>query len=149
MSTPPEAEAGVLGVVESLIAAWNAHDPQAFAAAFAADADFTNVFGMHAKGRDAIEQFHAPILKTIFKDSRLTAASTQLRCLRADVATVDVRWEMTGARDPQGNEWPNRRGLLSLVVTREAGDWSIAVMHNMDLDDEEAAEAQRTLQARQ
>lgn len=147
MSANETAKApAVENVVDALVAAWNVHDPGRFAAAFHQDADFTNVFGMRAKGRDAIERFHAPIFETMFRDSQLATTDIQVRLLRPDVAAVDVRWEMTGARDPQGKEWPLRRGLINLVVTCENGDWAIAVMHNMDLPPEELAEAQEELQ---
>ncbi len=140
------AEQTVGRLVRSLVDAWNVHDARAFAEAFAVDADFTNVFGMHASGRDAIERFHAPIFQTMFKDSRLEATETRIRLIRPDIAAVDVRWSMTGARDPMGKEWPERRGLINLLVTRDGGGWSIAVMHNMDLPSAEMAEALQKVQ---
>jgi len=146
MTSRSHTETAVARVVDALVAAWNDHDEQAFARPFAADADFTNVFGMRARGRASIAAFHAPIFRTIFKDSRLVATDTHIRFLRPDVAAVDIGWEMTGARDPQGNEWPRRRGLMNLVVANDNGAWSIAVMHNMDLDSEDMAEAQAALQ---
>jgi uncharacterized protein (TIGR02246 family) len=138
-------EAALKGVVNDLVAGWNRHDPVAFARPFALDADFTNVFGMCAKGRDTIVRFHAPIFETIFKDSLLAATETTIRMLRPDIAAVDLRWEMTGARDPLGNDWPMRRGLMNLVVTREGASWLIAIMHNMDLPDESLVNAQKKL----
>ncbi|MGE5147485.1 MAG: SgcJ/EcaC family oxidoreductase [Candidatus Eiseniibacteriota bacterium] len=138
-------EQGVASMVDALVKAWNVHDPRAFAACFAADADFTNVFGMAAKGRDAVEQFHAPIFETMFRDSRLSATDTRTRFLNDEIAAVDVRWEMTGARDPMGKEWPKRHGLMSLIAMQDGRRWSIAVMHNMDIADDMAA-AQEKLQ---
>ncbi|MEO5324916.1 SgcJ/EcaC family oxidoreductase [Mesorhizobium sp. CC13] len=123
--------------------AWNVHDAGAFAALFAKDADFTNVFGMEATGRAEIERFHAPVFETMFKESVLSVDGARSRMLREDVATVDLRWSMTGARDPMGREWARRRGLISLVMSRENGDWLIASMHNMDLPDSGMAEAQQ------
>jgi uncharacterized protein (TIGR02246 family) len=140
------AEQAIGLLVRSLVDAWNVHDARAFAQAFAPDADFTNVFGMHASGRDAIEQFHAPIFQTMFKDSRLEAMETRIRLIRPDIAAVDVRWSMTGARDPMGKAWPERRGLINMLVTRGDSGWSIAVMHNMDLPSPEMAEAQQKVQ---
>ena len=122
-------------------------DANAFAAPFASDADFTNVFGMRARGRSEIEAFHAPIFRTMFRNSRLSADDTAVRFLRPDVASIEVRWRMTGARDPQDKEWPERHGIISLVATRDDGRWSIAVMHNMDLPDEALARAQAAVQA--
>jgi uncharacterized protein (TIGR02246 family) len=147
VSSNEQAEAAVESLIDSLVAAWNVHDPGRFAAVFHEDADFTNVFGMHTQGRAAIERFHTPIFETMFRDSRLSAAGTRVRLIRPDVAAVDVRWQMTGARDPHGNPWPQRQGLISLVCTRENGEWAIAVMHNMDLPAEELAQAQADLQS--
>jgi uncharacterized protein (TIGR02246 family) len=142
------SESEVNRLVQSLFDAWNEHDAHAFARPFAADADFTNVFGMRAKGRQAIERFHAPIFATMFAESTLTQSERSIRFLRPDVAAIDVGWEMAGARDPQGAEWPRRQGLMNLLATRDGGEWSIAVMHNMDLPPAKLANAQAELQAR-
>lgn len=137
---------GVESIAHRLIEAWNRHDARAFAAAFAADAEFTNVFGMQATGRGKIEEFHAPIFETMFKDSHLSVERVRSRLVRPDVATLDLRWSMTGARDPLGNEWPRRRGLISVVATRDDDEWSIATMHNMELGEDAKAKFQEKLQ---
>jgi hypothetical protein len=49
------------------------------------------------------------------------------------VAAVDVRWEMTGVMDAQGNSRPDRLGLLNFVMAKNDGQWQILVMHNLDL----------------
>lgn len=146
VSMAKDPNEGVESVAHRLIEAWNRHDPHAFAAVFAADAEFTNVFGMQATGRGEIEQFHAPIFETMFKDSHLSADSVRSRLVRPDVATLDLRWSMTGARDPMGNEWPRRRGLISVVATRDHEEWLIATMHNMELGSDEMAKSQEKLQ---
>ncbi|MEI7521652.1 MAG: SgcJ/EcaC family oxidoreductase [Thermoleophilia bacterium] len=134
-------------IVNELVSAWNVHDATAFAAPFHDDADFTNVFGMKATGREAIDAFHAPVFVTMFRDSTLEAVQVDARELRPDVIAVDLRWAMHGAIDPLGNPWPTRRGLMNLVCTNQSGTWGIAVMHNLDLPDEGMAEAQAALQA--
>ena len=140
-------EQAVMAMVDDLVAAWNVHDAHAFAACFATDADFTNVFGMAAKGRDAVEQFHGPIFETMFRNSQLVATDTRTRFLHDQIAAVDVRWEMTGARDPLGNEWPKRKGLMSLIAMQHDNRWSIAVMHNMDIADDMAAAQEKVQKA--
>lgn len=132
-------------LVRALEAAWNRHDAHAFAEAFAEDADFTNVFGMVQKGRAGIEAGHAPVFKTMFKDSHLTVTETRVRLIRPDVAAVDVKWTMTGARDPHGNPWPERTGLLNWIATRHGERWLIDVSHNMDLPSPDLAKAQAAL----
>src|SRR5262245_47509918 len=139
------ADKAIEDLVRALEAAWNCHDAHAFAQAFAEDADFTNVFGMVQKGRAGIEAGHAPIFKTIFKDSRLAVTETRVRLIRRDVAAVDVKWTMTGARDPHGNPWPERAGLLNWIVTRHGERWLIDFSHNMDLPSPDLAKAQAAL----
>ena len=81
----------------------------------------------------------------MFKDSHLSVTETRVRLIRPDVAAVDVKWTMTGARDPLGNPWPQREGLLNWIATRHAGGWLIDVSHNMDLPSPNLAKAQAEL----
>lgn len=113
--------------------AWNKHDPKAFAGVFAEEADFTNVRGVSAHGRGEVEKFHAPLFATRFKDTHQTIARSTVRFIKPDVAGVDAWWEMTGAKSPEGQEMPPRKGLLNFVMTKNNDTWLIAVMHNMDL----------------
>jgi len=120
-------------LIERFMDAWNRHDVHAFATVFSEDADFTNWRGMGATGRSKIEEFHAALFATIFRNSHLGFTDSKIRFIRADVAAVDVRWEMTGALDAQANPMPDRRGLLNFVMSKNAGQWQIIVMHNLDL----------------
>jgi uncharacterized protein (TIGR02246 family) len=126
-------EHAIRAVVDRFMDAWNRHDAKAFAAVFAEDADFTNVRGMGASGRQKIEDFHAPLFATIFSKSHLEYTDIKTRLIRLDVAAVDVHWKMTGAMDPQGNPRPDREGLLSFVMAKNAERWEIAVMHNLEI----------------
>lgn len=139
------AERAIGELAAKLAEAWNRYDARALAAVFAEDADFTNVFGMVAHGRAAIEALHAPLFKTIFSNSRLSVTDTRLRFIRPDVASVDVRWKMTGARDPHGNPWPEREGLLNWIATDHGGNWLVDVSHNMDLPSTDLRKAQAAL----
>ena len=126
-------ENAIHAVIKRFVDAWNHHDAKAFAAVFSEDADFTNVRGIGASGRGAIEAFHAPVFATIFSKSHLEYTDIKTRYLRSDIAAVDVRWKMTGAMDPQGNPWPEREGLLNFVMAKNDGRWEIAVMHNLEI----------------
>jgi len=133
-------------IATMFVETWNRHDAKAFSSIFAPDADFTNVFGMKASGRAEIERFHAPLFATMFRDSRLNIEDVSSRQIRADVGTVDLRWSMSGARDPKGNAWPDRSGLISLVIAAREGKWLVESMHNMELDYAASAKAQQELQ---
>jgi uncharacterized protein (TIGR02246 family) len=120
-------------VLTDFVKAWNSHDAKAFSMVFAEDADFTNVRGMSAHGRAEVERFHAPRFATTFKDSHQEIAETMVRFIKPDVAAVDARWELRGAKNPEGQDIPPRNGLLNVVMTKEGDGWCISVMHNMDL----------------
>jgi len=126
--------AAIEKTVANFADAWNKHDAHAFALTFAEDADFTNVLGAQAQGRDKIESFHAPTFAGMFKDSHLTDTVRSIRFLTADLAAVDVDWSMTGAKAPDGTPRPLRKGLLSWIMARQKdGLWLILVMHNTEL----------------
>lgn len=120
-------------VLADFVEAWNKHDAKAFSMVFAEDADFTNVRGTSASGRAEIEKFHASLFATRFKDTNQKMTKTKIRFIRPDVAAVDAWWEMTGAKGPEGQDVPLRKGLLNFVMTKAGDKWRITVMHNMDL----------------
>ncbi|MHB8411763.1 MAG: SgcJ/EcaC family oxidoreductase [Candidatus Acidiferrales bacterium] len=131
--------AAIEQTVERFLDAWNKHDAHSFAMTFTEDADFTNVAGMHARGRANVETFHAQIFATVFKSSHQTAQIRSIRFLAPDLAAVDVDWQMTGATFQDGRAQSNRKGLLNWVMAKQAdGSWLIEVMHNTELTERPA-----------
>jgi uncharacterized protein (TIGR02246 family) len=136
--------AAIAQTVANSVNAWNLHDAHAFAMTFTEDADFTNVAGIHANGRASVEAFHAPRFAGVFKDTHETAAIRSIRFLRTDLASVDIDWQMTGAKTPDGASRPPRKGLLDWVMARQSdGSWLIQVMHNTELTNSPAAQPAR------
>lgn len=112
-------------IVKQLEDAWNAHDGKAFAAPFAADADYVIVNGMYIKGREEIERGHTQIFTTFYRESRNAATVRSVRMIRPDVAVVHVEWNL----EPRpGAE--KARAMNTLVLTKDGGKWSIAVFQN-------------------
>lgn len=129
-------EMAVKSLVASFYAAFDAHDTKAFAATFAEDADFTNWVGQSAHGRAGIETFHIPILTIVYKSATQKITDTQIRFIRPDVATVDVRSDVTGSKTFDGKDAPLMKFLVNWTVTKEQdGHWLIKVMHNTRLPD--------------
>lgn len=126
-------EAAILKALDHFTEAWNTHDAKAYADLFAANADFTNVFGQTFHGSKAIEEQHERIFATMFKDSRITSMHPRIRLIDQIFAAVDVVWTMSGAVDAKGNSWAERKGLMNLIMKFDNDAWSILVMHNMDL----------------
>ena len=119
--------AAVDAVVRILETAWNGSDGPAFAAPFAADADFVNIRGEHFRGRMAIAEGHTAIFRTIYSGSTVRFTLERARPLRPDVAVAHVRSVLDAPRGPLAG----RHGAcFSLVLTKERGAWEIAAFHN-------------------
>ncbi len=143
----PDDTADVQRALAGLSVAWNNHDMVAFGKLFTMDADFVSVGGLWWRGRKEIQMQHAwshgaiPIDTQgfdaaarahygIFKGSRLQFDSIDLRFLRKDVAVAHVSSKLLGdARTPNP-----RVGLLTLVVTRQDGEWLIAAAQNAEIN---------------
>ncbi len=137
------AEEGAQAIIDRLERAWNAHDAAAFASVFRADATFTNVFGIEILGREAIARGHAPIMATMFRDSTLTMDAPKVTPLASGLAWVGAYWRMTGAYDPHGAPWPERRGVMHFVAAADDNGWQIAAFTNMDMPPNETVAAMR------
>lgn len=127
--------AAIRQILHTYETAWNRHDAHVFSLIFAPDAQFVNVRGIaYPGGRAGIERAHRPLFEAMFKDSHVTTDRVQIRFLRPDVATADVYWRMTGARDRSGRLRGLIRGLRNMVLTKAHRRWEIAVFHNMEID---------------
>ena len=126
-------EASIRAAMSGLVDAWNRHDMEAFAAGFAEDADFVNAIGLYWRGRAEILKEHQALHATRMKDSHLTVAETTVRFLRPEVATVHIRWELTGDTGLEGKPLPTRRGMMTQVLVKTRDKWLIAVSQNTDI----------------
>ncbi|HEY6338559.1 MAG TPA: SgcJ/EcaC family oxidoreductase [Candidatus Sulfotelmatobacter sp.] len=126
-------EAAIRKLMEDLAAAWNTHDGVSFSILFAKDADFTNWRGtLRIHGREEIKKMNANLATGMFRQSKLTVTSTQIRFFAPDVAVVHCDWDLIGAIDYDGKSIMSPRTYFPLfVVTRENGNWSIAVYQNV------------------
>ena len=59
-----------------------------------------------------------------YRNTRHPLLLTMVRCLSADIAVADGKWELRGVLDPAGKPLPMMEGQATLVVKR-AGGWLI------------------------
>ena len=102
-------------------------DGSAFAAPFAAEADFVNIRGEHFRGQAAIAAGHAAIFRTIYAGSTNHFTVEGARLLRPEVALVRVHSMLDAPRGPLSGRHGAR---FSSVLTKEPGGWKIAAFHN-------------------
>jgi uncharacterized protein (TIGR02246 family) len=122
--------AAIEKTVQNYMDEWNEHDVHAVAMTYTEDCDFVNNFGTLTHGREGMEKTFGPFMTGVYSETHQTGKIRMIRFLKPDVAAVDVDWEMTGAKNPDGTARPTRKGLHSLIMTKQSdGSWLIAVMH--------------------
>ena len=125
-----EDRAAIAKSVQNYMDSWNTHDVHAVAMLYAVDCDFVNNFGDVTHGRDGMEKTFGPFMSGPYSATVQTGTVRSVRFLKPDVAAVDVDWQMTGAKNPDGSPRPTRKGIHSLIMTRQSdGAWLITVMH--------------------
>jgi uncharacterized protein (TIGR02246 family) len=123
-------EAAIEMVMNEFGDSWNRHDMPAFAALFAADADFVDVFGNWPRGRAEIEKALTARHATVFKEARFTRKKVSICFPRPDIAVVHRVWELSRAVDRQGQPLPPGLGIMSYLMSRAHGVWRISAFQN-------------------
>jgi uncharacterized protein (TIGR02246 family) len=110
--------------------AWNRHDAHATAMAYVEDGDFSSTTGVPSHGWKELEGHYSDIFTTFLKDAHRTDTVKSIRFVGPGVASVDIDWQMTGARTRDGKDAPNRKGLLTWIVSKQRdGQWKITIYH--------------------
>ena len=109
--------------------AWNRHDAHATAMRYVEDGDFSSTTGIPSHGWKELESHYNEIFTTFLKDAQRTDTVKSIRFLTPEIASVDIDWQMTGAKTRDGKDAPNRKGLLTWIVTKHNGQWMITIYH--------------------
>ena len=126
----------IQGILQQLETAWNRYDSVSFAAAFAEDANFIQIFGGQLDGRAAIEAAHRHIFETIYRGSHATFVLRSIRFLRPDVAVVFARCHV---KFNEGNEAREIETRPTLIVVKEQDKWQIVAFQNTKISEVQAA----------
>ena len=124
-STPPPTEVKrkeVLAILQKVEDAWNQHDMQAFANLFHEDGIWVLWTGHVWTGRKAIEDGHAEVHRTIFRNSIQREGLEELTFVGPDAAVVRYCSTLTGDERAPGKVVRSRKLLM---VTRRDGAWKI------------------------
>lgn len=138
-AAPPRAQmvsgsdadsAAIKQCVASWEDAWNRHDAHATATAYVEDGDFSSTTGVPSHGWKELEAHYNEVFTTFLKDAHRTDTVRSIRFLGPGIASVDIDWQMTGARTRDGKDAPNRKGLLTWIVSKQpSGQWKITIYH--------------------
>ena len=129
---PPNMDADSAAIKQSVAAwegAWNSHDAHATAMRYVEDGDFSSTTGIPSHGWKDLEDHYNSIFTTFLKDAHRTDTVKSIRFLTPEIASVDIDWQMIGAKTRDGKDVPNRKGLLTWIVTKHNGQWMITIYH--------------------
>jgi len=125
----PAARSGDAKAIRQLYAgydaAWDKGDVAGLAMVWATDADHVEPDGRAIKGRAAIAKELGQRFATDLKGTRSRQMIIGMRLITPDVAVVDAAYEVSGARDAQGQSLPALQGRYVDIWLKGAGTWHI------------------------
>jgi uncharacterized protein (TIGR02246 family) len=119
-------------IVDKWETAWNSHDMKAFASLFHEDGVWILWTGDVWKGRNSIEEGHAAVHKTVFRNSVQRERLEELTFVGSDAAVIRFYSALTGDERGPGKTIRSRK---ILIVTKRAGTWKVGWGQNTRLAD--------------
>ncbi len=108
--------------------AWSASDAKGIAALFAPDADLVTPDGIKASGRTAIEAFYTAVFARGYAGSQGVGEVISTRLIAPDLALIDGRWNISGAKTETGAARAIQSGILAAVLRRQSDGWHIVAL---------------------
>ena len=122
----------IMAIIDRWEKAWNSHDMRAFGTLFHDDGVWVLWTGLVWKGRAAIEEGHAAVHKTVFRDSVQRETLEELTFVGPDAAVVRFYSTLTGDERAPDKVIRSRKFL---VVTKRDGKWKVGWGQNTRLAD--------------
>jgi uncharacterized protein (TIGR02246 family) len=109
----------VQNLVDNFRDAFNSHDPKMLGSLLVEDGEWTDVIGHTMIGRNEIENQHVYPFTTVLKEAKLDVKSYRSKWITDEIVSVDIKWESSGHRTPEGKPIPTiRYGLLNLIAKK-------------------------------
>ncbi|MFB7301250.1 SgcJ/EcaC family oxidoreductase [Streptomyces rubiginosohelvolus] len=127
-NTVTEADkADIAALPQRIVAAWAAHDADAFAEAFTPDGSMI-IPGVFQKGREAIRAFMAQAFEGPFKGTRVVGTPADLRFANNESGILITQGGILapGESEPSAERAVN----ASWVVVKREGRWYLAAYQN-------------------
>ena len=136
-SAAPNAEAvqddkaATAAVLARMVAAWSAHDADAFADLFIEDGSMM-LPGVYKKGHDDIRAFMAAGFSGPYKGTQVTGRPLEMKQLGSDAVAVITEGGVINAGESELTDAAAIRA--SWILVKQDGQWKLAVYHNCPRD---------------
>lgn len=126
-SAREQDEQAIAAVIETWNQGWKDKDAKLAASGYSDDADWTNAFGMPAKGRGEIEKVLAHVfgLPFVMAATQSQAKEQHIRFPTEDVALVRTEVERKGQKTADGQLLGTRQTHHLRVLSRTDEGWKI------------------------
>ncbi|MFF9347152.1 SgcJ/EcaC family oxidoreductase [Streptomyces sp. NPDC014734] len=128
---PAEDKAAVAALPGRIVAAWAAHDADAFAEVFTPDGTMI-LPGVFEQGQDAVRTFMANAFAGPFKGTRVTGTPVDVRFADAESGILITRGGILAPGETEPS--PERAVHASWVVVKRDGQWLLAAYQNSPRD---------------
>ena len=128
-----QSEIAIKKVVNNFETVFNKKDAKATVDLWSEDADYITHTGVLVHGRQELEKYFQNIFTQYYQTAHNKLFEPSIRLLKADIAAVDVKWEITGTTSPDGKPIPTFSGIMVWTMTKEHNNWVIKIMHNVSL----------------
>ena len=110
----PPRNAGELAT--RFVEAWNAHDPAAFGALMAEDADWVTASGVRLRGRERIQAYLSEEHASWAKRTNMRAINIRVRPMNEKTSIVLFEWEIASPGEGAGVSTVSRGNNLFVAV---------------------------------
>lgn len=122
----PGDERAIRGFADAFTFDWNNGDATSLSLLWSEDGDMVHPDGLTERGRETIRANRAALfLRQEYRGSKHPLMFGSVRCISADAAVVDGKWELRGVNDAGGKPLPTFEGLMTLVMGRGVTGWAI------------------------
>ncbi len=119
-------ERAIRGFADAFTFHWNNGDAHNLSLLWSVEGDMVHPDGSIERGRETIRANRAALfMRQEYRNSKHPLTFGNLRCINADTAVVDGKWELRGVLDTGGKPLSTYEGLLTLVMGRGTGGWAI------------------------
>lgn len=119
-------------LLNQFVEEWNRKDAQSMALLFTEEAEFTDIMGQVAQGRERVAAMHLIVFEHVMKKAQLSQETLYLRKINENQVMATCKWITKGHTDPEGNALPDRSGLMVMILSPEIDDWKISLVQNFD-----------------
>lgn len=136
----------VVQVIEKFQSTWNQKDVDGMVALFTDDAEFTDIRGQIAIGKDKIKAMHEFAFERVMKGAELKVDSAYIRAISSSQVLATSKWNTDGHTDFSGKEMSQRRGIIQFIChLSDDNSCSISLVYNTDLTQQYVESAEHEL----